>query len=105
MFGIFIFERKVFNLLLCEHIEILTVNGELLFFRQREGPFYLTLRLLHNVSLVRKYTFGNMERHERRWKLLSVVNLLVLGYKEYKTKMNPPICGKPIKCAFSHYAS
>ncbi|KAK2492518.1 hypothetical protein MC885_021910, partial [Smutsia gigantea] len=30
-----------------EHIEILTVNGELLFFRQREGPFYPTLRLLH----------------------------------------------------------
>ncbi|OXB56388.1 hypothetical protein ASZ78_012383 [Callipepla squamata] len=30
-----------------EHIEILTVNGELLFFRQREGIFYPTLRLLH----------------------------------------------------------
>lgn len=33
-----------------EHIEILTVNGELLFFRQREGPFYPTLRLLHKCE-------------------------------------------------------
>ncbi|XP_077845660.1 malignant T-cell-amplified sequence 1 isoform X2 [Macaca mulatta] len=34
-----------------EHIEILTVNGELLFFRQREGPFYPTLRLLHKCKV------------------------------------------------------
>lgn len=34
-----------------EHIEILTVNGELLFFRQREGPFYPTLRLLHKCKI------------------------------------------------------
>ncbi|CAB1325583.1 unnamed protein product, partial [Coregonus sp. 'balchen'] len=34
-----------------EHIEILTVNGELLFFRQREGPFYPTLRLLHKEKV------------------------------------------------------
>lgn len=46
-----------------EHIEILTVNGELLFFRQREGPFYPTLRLLHkcktseNASYVRMFTY------------------------------------------------
>ncbi len=33
-----------------EHIEILTVNGELLFFRQRDGPFYPTLRLLHKCK-------------------------------------------------------
>uniref|UniRef100_A0A3B1JAU8 Malignant T-cell-amplified sequence n=1 Tax=Astyanax mexicanus TaxID=7994 RepID=A0A3B1JAU8_ASTMX len=35
-----------------EHIEILTVNGELLFFRQREGPFYPTLRLLHKFPFI-----------------------------------------------------
>lgn len=34
-----------------EHIEILTVNGELLFFRQREGPFFPTLRLLHKCKV------------------------------------------------------
>uniref|UniRef100_A0A8C8BTI5 Pre-PUA domain-containing protein n=1 Tax=Oncorhynchus tshawytscha TaxID=74940 RepID=A0A8C8BTI5_ONCTS len=38
------------NHLIHEHIEILTVNGELLFFRQREGPFYPTLRLLHKCK-------------------------------------------------------
>ncbi|XP_075291536.1 malignant T-cell-amplified sequence 1 isoform X1 [Opisthocomus hoazin] len=35
-----------------EHIEILTVNGELLFFRQREGIFYPTLRLLHKYPFI-----------------------------------------------------
>ncbi|XP_063278789.1 malignant T-cell-amplified sequence 1-like [Prinia subflava] len=35
-----------------EHIEILTVNGELLFFRQREGVFYPTLRLLHKYPFI-----------------------------------------------------
>ena len=35
-----------------EHIEILTVNGELLFFRQRDGPFYPTLRLLHKCKIL-----------------------------------------------------
>ncbi|CAM2120015.1 malignant T-cell-amplified sequence 1 [Lepidochelys kempii] len=35
-----------------EHIEILTVNGELLFFRQREGTFYPTLRLLHKYPFI-----------------------------------------------------
>uniref|UniRef100_A0A8C6EHZ6 Malignant T-cell-amplified sequence n=1 Tax=Microcebus murinus TaxID=30608 RepID=A0A8C6EHZ6_MICMU len=35
-----------------EHIEILTVNGELLCFRQREGPFYPTLRLLHKYPFI-----------------------------------------------------
>lgn len=38
-----------------EHIEILTVNGELLFFRQREGPFYPTLRLLHKCESLLVY--------------------------------------------------
>lgn len=35
-----------------EHMEILTVNGELLFFRQRKGPFYPTLRLLHKYPFI-----------------------------------------------------
>ena len=35
-----------------EHIELLTVNGELLFFRQREGPFCPTLRLLHKYPFI-----------------------------------------------------
>ncbi|XP_058018155.1 malignant T-cell-amplified sequence 1-A-like [Ahaetulla prasina] len=35
-----------------EHIKILTVNDALLFFRQREGPFYPTLRLLHKYPFI-----------------------------------------------------
>lgn len=42
-----------------EHIEILTVNGELLFFRQREGPFYPTLRLLHKCELFSTRQLGD----------------------------------------------
>lgn len=30
-----------------EHIEIISVKGELLFFKQRDGPYMPTLRLLH----------------------------------------------------------
>lgn len=33
-----------------EHIEILTVKGELLFFKQRDGPYIPTLRLLHKCK-------------------------------------------------------
>merc|ERR1712012_1422760 len=40
-----------------EHIEILAVKGELVFFRQRDGPWYPTLKLLH------KYPF--MLTHEQ----------------------------------------
>ncbi|CAD7680826.1 unnamed protein product [Nyctereutes procyonoides] len=32
--------------------EILTVNGELLFFRERDGPFYSALRLLHKYPFI-----------------------------------------------------
>lgn len=40
--------REPVRLLRChEHVEILAAGGELLFFRQRDGPFYPTLRLLH----------------------------------------------------------
>lgn len=40
-----------------EHIEIIAVKGELVFFRQRDGPWYPTLKLLH------KYPF--MLTHEQ----------------------------------------
>lgn len=33
-----------------EHIEILSVRGELLFFKQRDGPYIPTLRLLHKCE-------------------------------------------------------
>lgn len=37
-----------------EHVEILKINGEMLFFflRQREGPFYPTLRLFHKYPFI-----------------------------------------------------
>ncbi|XP_041586996.1 malignant T-cell-amplified sequence 1-like [Vulpes lagopus] len=35
-----------------EHREILTVKGELLFFRERDGPFYSALRLLHKYPFI-----------------------------------------------------
>ncbi|XP_057589293.1 malignant T-cell-amplified sequence 1-like [Hippopotamus amphibius kiboko] len=45
--------REPVKLVRChEHIEILAARGELLFFRQREGPFYPTLRLLHQYPFL-----------------------------------------------------
>lgn len=75
MFGIFIFERKYLTLYFVmfyshEHIEILTVNGELLFFRQREGPFYPTLRLLHKCKSCQICIWG----HEKTQKELKVTS-------------------------------
>ncbi|XP_013391949.1 malignant T-cell-amplified sequence 1 [Lingula anatina] len=36
-----------------EHIEVLAgANGELLFFKQREGPFYPTLKLVHKYPFI-----------------------------------------------------
>lgn len=50
--NIFDIRAVIFYVFSHEHIEILTVNGELLFFRQREGPFYPTLRLLHKCKML-----------------------------------------------------
>lgn len=38
-----------------EHIEVLSVKSELVFFRQRDGPWIPTLRLLHKC----KYAFSH----------------------------------------------
>ncbi len=36
-----------------EHVEILVIKNELLFFKQRDGPYVPTLRLLHKCTYVR----------------------------------------------------
>ena len=38
-----------------DHIEIMSSQGELLFFRQRDGPYIPTLRLLHKCG----YSLGH----------------------------------------------
>lgn len=38
------------SLLSHDHIEIMSSQGELLFFRQRDGPYIPTLRLLHKCG-------------------------------------------------------
>ncbi|CAM9442244.1 malignant T-cell-amplified sequence 1 [Petromyzon marinus] len=46
-------KKDPFKIVKChEHIEILTVNGELLFFKQRDGPLFPTLRLLHKYPTI-----------------------------------------------------
>jgi PUA domain protein len=35
-----------------EHMSIYTVHGEPLFFQHFDGPFYPTLRLLHNCTSI-----------------------------------------------------
>ena len=41
-----------------DHIEIMSSQGELLFFRQRDGPYIPTLRLLHKCG----YSLGHSYR-------------------------------------------
>ncbi|VCW77148.1 unnamed protein product [Gulo gulo] len=59
-----------------EHIEILTVNGELLFFRQREGPFYPTRNLLHRYPFILQHQ--QVDKGAFRF-VLSEANIMCLG--------------------------
>ena len=42
----------VFNHCSREHIELIMVKGEFVFFKQRDGPYLPTLKLLHKCELV-----------------------------------------------------
>lgn len=67
-----------------EHIEILTVNGELLFFRQREGPFYPTLRLLHKCKLPSTTWLKKKQSFDFQIWRLKCIFLFVLLALDYK---------------------
>lgn len=46
-------KKEAVQLIKChDHIEILAVKNELLFFKQRDGPYMPTLRLLHKYPLI-----------------------------------------------------
>ncbi|XP_062968875.1 malignant T-cell-amplified sequence 1-like [Cynocephalus volans] len=70
-----------------KHTEILTVNGELLFFRQREGTFYPTLKLL-----LHKYPFilpqQQVDKEAIKF-VLSAVNIVCPGLSGPGAKLYP----------------
>ena len=40
-----------------DHVEIISVNSELLFFKQRDSPYFPTLRLLHQCEFFQYHIF------------------------------------------------
>ncbi|XP_001363335.1 malignant T-cell-amplified sequence 1 [Monodelphis domestica] len=69
-----------------EHIEILTVNGELLFFRQREGPFLPTLRLLHKYPFILPHQ--QVDKGAIKY-VLSGANIMCPGLTSPGAKLSP----------------
>eukprot|EP00794_Sanderia_malayensis_P008445 gene8445-9347_t len=84
-----------------DHIEIISVKSELLFFRQRDGPWIPTLRLLH------KYPF--MLPHEQVDKgaikfILSGANIMCPGLTSPGAKLNPIEADKIVVSFFDSVA-
>ena len=48
-----IFPKKtaIFTVKCVDHIQLIAVNQQILFFQEREGPFYPTIRLLHKCII------------------------------------------------------
>ncbi|KXJ12208.1 malignant T-cell-amplified sequence 1 [Exaiptasia diaphana] len=67
-----------------EHIEILAVNQELLFFRQRDGSYYPTLRLLHQYPFMLPHE--QVDRGAIRF-ILSGANIMCPGLTSPGAKM------------------
>ncbi|KAK3724952.1 hypothetical protein QZH41_017159 [Actinostola sp. cb2023] len=67
-----------------EHIEILAVNQELLFFRQRDGHYYPTLRLLHQYPSMLPHE--QVDRGAIRF-ILSGANIMCPGLTSPGAKM------------------
>ncbi|XP_039077387.1 malignant T-cell-amplified sequence 1 isoform X2 [Hyaena hyaena] len=73
-----------------EHIEIVTVNGELLFFRQRQGPFYPTLRLLHKYPFILPHQ--QVDKGAIKF-VLSGANIMCPGLTSPGAKLYPAAVG------------
>jgi len=69
-----------------EHIEILAVQKELLFFRQRDGPWMPTLRLLHKYPML--LTHEQVDKGAIRF-ILSGANIMCPGLTSPGAKMTP----------------
>jgi len=67
-----------------EHIEILAVKGELIFFRQRDGPWYPTLKLLHKYPFM--LTHEQVDKGAIRF-VLSGANIMCPGLTSPGAKM------------------
>ncbi|KAL7979506.1 hypothetical protein Chor_004664 [Crotalus horridus] len=80
-----------------EHIEILTVNGELLFFRQRDGPFYPTLRLLHKYPFILPHQ--QVDKGAIKF-VLSGANIMCPGLTSPGAKLYPAAADTIVKLTY-----
>uniref|UniRef100_UPI00358F261F malignant T-cell-amplified sequence 1 n=1 Tax=Myxine glutinosa TaxID=7769 RepID=UPI00358F261F len=82
-------KKEPFKVIKChDHVEILTVNGELLFFRQREGPLFPTLRLLHKYPTILPHQ--QVDKGAIRF-VLSGANIMCPGLTSPGAKLDPSI--------------
>lgn len=81
-------KKDPFRLMKChEHIEILVAsNGDYLFFRQREGPWIPTLRLLHKYPYI--LPWQQVDKGAIRF-VLSGANIMCPGLTSPGAKMTP----------------
>jgi hypothetical protein len=69
-----------------DHIEIICVNSELLFFKQRDSPYYPTLRLLHQCELFNLFVAKMLHVHIRYptvYSLLIIILLFIIYFIYY----------------------
>ncbi|XP_065838449.1 malignant T-cell-amplified sequence 1-like [Oscarella lobularis] len=87
-------KKEPLKLLKCkDHVEILSVNSELLFFRQRDGPYFPTLRLLHKYPKMLPHL--QVDKGAIKF-LLSGANIMCPGLTSPGAKMDEVDAGKVV---------
>uniref|UniRef100_A0A8C4QT40 MCTS1 re-initiation and release factor n=1 Tax=Eptatretus burgeri TaxID=7764 RepID=A0A8C4QT40_EPTBU len=100
-------KKEPFKVIKChDHVEILTVNGELLFFRQREGALFPTLRLLHKYPTILPHQ--QVDKGAIRF-VLSGANIMCPGLTSPGAKLNPSVkdsivCAGEQRCGYRKHA-
>eukprot|EP01137_Pigoraptor_chileana_P034849 Opistho-2@28002 len=76
-----------------DHVSIVTVNNELLFFQQRDGPYFPTLRLLHKYPHILPHE--QVDKGAIRF-ILSGAQIMCPGLTSPGAKMTPVPTNTPV---------
>ncbi|XP_019647462.1 PREDICTED: malignant T-cell-amplified sequence 1-like [Branchiostoma belcheri] len=80
-------KKEAMKIVKChDHVEIIAIGNELLFFRQRDGPFMPTLRLLHKYPILLSHQ--QVDKGAIRF-VLSGANIMCPGLTSPGGKMAP----------------
>lgn len=82
-------KKEAVSIIKCrEHIEIVAIQNELLFFKQRDGPYIPTLRLVHKYPCT--LPLLQVDRGAIRF-ILSGANIMCPGLTSAGAKMDTPV--------------